>query len=81
MLWAQNFYQMLYYQNNATSTNTTVADLDTVVRLTLKEIDSTHVYSPCYKGFPLPYNSTKKCGEFGGECLKFSQKYLKFVTT
>jgi hypothetical protein len=72
---------MFNYLNNSISSNSTEADLVKLGSVTLEDIDSIPMYNLRYKGKNLRRESKEVCGEFGGDCFKFAEKYLHMYWT
>ena len=70
---------MFLNQGNTVLDATTLTDLDKLGNISLSQMKTLPFVGPYYKGKIVPRTSDEMCGgEFGGDCLKFVQKYLKF---
>jgi hypothetical protein len=72
--WYNSMKEMIYYENSTYTEVDTAADLANHGDVKLDV--SIPFFGMYYKGDHLPRYSTKICGDFDGDCLKFAYKYL-----
>ena len=77
VFWYQNFSHMFLYQKNSISSNSSAVDLIALGNVEISKIKSLPFVAPYYKGSAVPRTSQSMCGEFGGDCFKWFNKYLK----
>jgi len=75
--WYQQLYLMTNYLANIITTSLTAADFKEIGVVSLKTIDATPFYNFYYKNTIVKRNDPVMCGEFGGDCYKFVNNYLK----
>ena len=67
-------FTMFTYSNNSNTSNTVVADLETVFKV--GDLYSIPLYAFSYKNQLLPRYDNKTCSEFNGDCLQYVEKYF-----
>ena len=78
VMWYQNLAQMFSYKGNSIQENNTTADLKAIGKVKLSDMKTLPFVAPYYKGALVPRTSMKMCGEFGGDCFQFVNKYKKY---
>jgi hypothetical protein len=77
--WYQQLNLMTNYLANIITTSLTAADFEEIGVVSLKTIGATPFYNFYYKNAIVKRNDPVMCKEFGGDCYKFVNKYLKIV--
>ena len=70
---------MTYYLANIIATTITAADFEEIGVVKLREVKSIPFYSFYYKNLVVMRNDPEMCKDFGGDCHKFLNNYLKIV--
>lgn len=75
--WYSQLNLMAFYQLNNISTFTTTADFNKIGVVSLNEMKAIPFYGFYYKNKEVMRNDPVLCKDYGGDCAKFVQKFLK----
>ena len=78
-LWYNRLLIMTMFEKSHMTNFVTLADLNEIGTVNMKEMGTIPFFSIHYKGHQLQIHDQKHCAETNGDCFAFASKYLKIT--